>query len=106
MVKTLYYENISPELYNYASSFIDSHPNALVSYHDWRESLDIRNKIYSEAAESTKKYGEEVDAILEKYKDKDMMFYQNTINAELSKIGVVENPNVNHLLGELAKYHY
>lgn len=106
MVKTLYYENISPELYTEVCAFIKANPNPKVGYWIWRESLSLKNAVYHELAESTKCYGEQIDAILAKYKDKDMMFNQTAINAELARIGVVENPGVNNLLDKLSQYYY
>ena len=61
-------ETISNSTKQELENFIHEHADKILTYHERRTAIQLRNKVMSELFDSTKGYGQEFDKIISNYK--------------------------------------
>lgn len=89
-------------------NFLSTHPKEILNYWEWRDMLKLKIKVYQGLCDSTKPFAEEVDRILNDYKDIDLNDSKNfdEIKEKLASIGVLQDSETRKKLDELSKKHY
>ena len=110
-MRKIFKESLPQDIENELDDFLSTHPTEVLSYWDWRDMLKLKIKVYQGLHDSIKPFAEEVDKILDDYKDIDLNdsknhFVTDEINKKLDSIGVLQDSETRRKLDELSKKHY
>ena len=110
-MRKMFKESLPQDIETELDNFLSAHPTEVLSYWEWRDMLKLKIKVYQGLHDSTKPFAEEVDVILNEYKDIDLNdtknhFVTHEINKKLASIGVLQDSETRRKLDELSKKHY
>ncbi len=107
-MRKIFKESLPQDIETELDYFLSAHPTEVLSYWEWRDMLKLKIKVYQGLHDSTKPFAEEVDAILNEYKDIDLndpknQFVTYEMNNKLASIGVLQDSETRRKLAELSK---